>query len=126
MTLYADLFRYGDLFLNLFRRELRVKYRGSVLGLAWTLINPIVLMFGYWLLFSILLRVKMQGPGWLKPRDAKRRQSGRVRSRTLQSSRSSEQSRPRCRLPTMPLLFVLATKRENDSPSHVNFRLKQR
>ena len=37
VTLYADLFRYGDLFLNLFRRELRVKYRGSVLGLGWTL-----------------------------------------------------------------------------------------
>jgi ABC-2 type transport system permease protein len=56
VLLYGDLFRYSDLFLNLFRRELRVKYRGSLLGLAWTLINPIVLMLGYWLLFSILLR----------------------------------------------------------------------
>jgi lipopolysaccharide transport system permease protein len=56
VSLYADLFRYRDLFLNLFRRELRVKYRGSILGLGWTLINPIVLMIGYWLLFSILLR----------------------------------------------------------------------
>jgi lipopolysaccharide transport system permease protein len=56
VLLYGDLVRYSDLFLNLFRRELRVKYRGSLLGLAWTLINPVVLMFGYWLLFSILLR----------------------------------------------------------------------
>jgi lipopolysaccharide transport system permease protein len=56
VRLYADLFRYRDLFFNLFRRELRVKYRGSVLGLGWTLINPIVLMLGYWVLFSILLR----------------------------------------------------------------------
>jgi lipopolysaccharide transport system permease protein len=56
VKLYADLFRYRDLFLNLFRRELRVRYRGSTLGLAWTLINPIVLMLGYWVLFSILLR----------------------------------------------------------------------
>jgi lipopolysaccharide transport system permease protein len=56
VRIYADLFRYRDLFLNLFRRELRVKYRGSMLGLVWTLINPIVLMLGYWLLFSILLR----------------------------------------------------------------------
>jgi lipopolysaccharide transport system permease protein len=56
VLLYGDLFRYSDLFLNLFRRELRVKYRGSLLGLAWTLINPVVLMLGYWLLFSILLR----------------------------------------------------------------------
>jgi lipopolysaccharide transport system permease protein len=56
VLLYGDLFRYSDLFRNLFRRELRVKYRGSILGLAWTLINPIMLMFGYWLVFSILLR----------------------------------------------------------------------
>jgi homopolymeric O-antigen transport system permease protein len=56
VRVYVDLFRYRDLFLNLFRRELRVKYRGSALGLVWTLINPIVLMLGYWLLFSILLR----------------------------------------------------------------------
>jgi homopolymeric O-antigen transport system permease protein len=56
VRLYADVFRYRDLFFNLFRRELRVKYRGSVLGLGWTLINPIVLMVGYWLLFSILLK----------------------------------------------------------------------
>ena len=60
VRLYADLFRYKDLFLNLFRRELRVKYRGSVLGLGWTLINPIVLMVGYWLLFSILFRVNIE------------------------------------------------------------------
>jgi lipopolysaccharide transport system permease protein len=56
VLLYGDLVRYSDLFLNLFRRELRVKYRGSILGLAWTLINPVILMIGYWLLFSILLR----------------------------------------------------------------------
>ena len=56
MRVYVDLFRYRDLFLNLFRRELRVKYRGSALGLAWTLINPLVLMLAYWLVFSVIIR----------------------------------------------------------------------
>jgi ABC-type polysaccharide/polyol phosphate export permease len=56
VRVYVDLFRYRDLFLNLFRRELRAKYRGSALGLAWTLINPIVLMLAYWLTFSVILR----------------------------------------------------------------------
>jgi ABC-2 type transport system permease protein len=56
VTLYADLFRYGDLFLNLFRRELSVKYRGSVLGLGWTLVLPIVLMGVYTVVFSVLLK----------------------------------------------------------------------
>jgi ABC-type polysaccharide/polyol phosphate export permease len=56
VSVYVDLFRYRDLFLNLFRRELRVKYRGSALGLAWTLINPIMLMLAYWLIFSVIIR----------------------------------------------------------------------
>ena len=54
MTLYADLFRYRELFLNLFRRELRVKYRGSLLGVAWSLVNPLVLVGVYTLVFSVL------------------------------------------------------------------------
>jgi ABC-type polysaccharide/polyol phosphate export permease len=56
VTLYADLFRYRDLFLNLFRRELSVKYRGSVLGLGWTLVLPVVLMGVYTVVFSVLLK----------------------------------------------------------------------
>jgi lipopolysaccharide transport system permease protein len=56
VTLYADLFRYGDLFLNLFRRELSVKYRGSALGLGWTLVLPVVLMGVYTVVFSVLLK----------------------------------------------------------------------
>jgi ABC-2 type transport system permease protein len=54
VSVYVELFRYNDLFLNLFRRELRVKYRGSMLGLAWTLINPLVLMAVYTIIFSVL------------------------------------------------------------------------
>jgi lipopolysaccharide transport system permease protein len=56
VTLYADLFRYRELFLNLFRRELRVKYRGSVLGVAWSLVNPLALVGVYTLVFSVLWR----------------------------------------------------------------------
>ena len=56
MTIYADLFRYRELFLNLFRRELRVKYRGSLLGIAWSLVNPLVLVGVYTLVFSVLWR----------------------------------------------------------------------
>ena len=54
MTVYADLFHYRELFRNLFRRELRVKYRGSLLGVAWSLVNPLVLVGVYTLVFSVL------------------------------------------------------------------------
>lgn len=56
MSLYVDVIRYPDLFLNIFRRELHGKYRGSVLGLAWTLVNPLALVAVYTLVFSVLLK----------------------------------------------------------------------
>ena len=61
MAVYTDIFKYRELFLNLFRREVRVKYRGSALGLAWTLINPIMLMLAYWLIFSVIVRAVTVG-----------------------------------------------------------------
>jgi ABC-type polysaccharide/polyol phosphate export permease len=51
---YADLFRYRELFGSLFRRDLRAKYKGSVLGLAWSLANPVLLMLVYLLVFSVI------------------------------------------------------------------------
>ncbi len=45
------------LFEQLVRRELRQKYQGSALGLAWYLINPLVLMGAYWFLFGVVLPV---------------------------------------------------------------------
>lgn len=54
MTVYADLLVYRDLFFNLFRRDLQVRYRGSVLGLFWTFLNPLILVGVYTLVFSVL------------------------------------------------------------------------
>jgi ABC-type polysaccharide/polyol phosphate export permease len=56
VSLYADVVRYPDLFLNVFRRELYGKYRGSALGLVWSLVNPLALMAVYTLVFSVLLK----------------------------------------------------------------------
>ena len=54
MTVYADLLRYRELFANLFRRDFQAKYKGSVLGVAWSLVNPIVLLGVYLLVFGLL------------------------------------------------------------------------
>ena len=53
-TVYGDLVRYRELFGNLFRRDLQAKYKGSVLGVAWSLVNPLVLLGIYLLVFSLL------------------------------------------------------------------------
>ena len=44
MAVYADLVRYRELFANLFRRDFQAKYRGSALGVLWSLVNPLALM----------------------------------------------------------------------------------
>jgi len=49
--------RYRFLFEQMVRRELRQKYKGSALGVLWYLLNPLVLMGAYALLFSVLLEV---------------------------------------------------------------------
>jgi ABC-type polysaccharide/polyol phosphate export permease len=56
VTVYADLVRYRELFLELFQRELRSKYKGSVFGLGWSLAYPVVLMGVYTVVFSVLWR----------------------------------------------------------------------
>ena len=47
MAVYGDLYRYRELFASLFQRDLRAKYKGSVLGLFWTLALPVTLMLVY-------------------------------------------------------------------------------
>ncbi|MEJ7797011.1 MAG: ABC transporter permease [Solirubrobacteraceae bacterium] len=42
------------LFEQLVRRELRQKYKGSALGVLWYLINPLVLMGAYYLMFGVI------------------------------------------------------------------------
>jgi lipopolysaccharide transport system permease protein len=62
-TVYGDLVRYRELFGNLFRRDVQAKYRGSVLGVAWTLANPVLLMAVYLLVFSVLWKTPFASGG---------------------------------------------------------------
>ncbi len=57
----ADLYRYRALIGTLVLRELRARYRGSFLGFLWSFLNPLLLMLVYALVFSIYLRVPMEG-----------------------------------------------------------------
>jgi len=54
VAVYVDLVRYRELFANLFRRDFQAKYRGSVLGLVWSLVNPLALMAVYLVVFGLL------------------------------------------------------------------------
>jgi len=50
------LSEYRELLLTMLRRELRVKYKGSVLGIVWSYVYPLAMMGVYTLVFSVLLR----------------------------------------------------------------------
>ena len=49
--------RYGELLRTLIRRELRQRFKGSALGLFWSLIYPLAMMGVYTLVFSVLWKV---------------------------------------------------------------------
>ena len=58
MTVYADVLRYRELFANLFRRDFQAKYKGSALGVFWSLLNPLVLLVVYLLVFGLIFPSK--------------------------------------------------------------------
>ncbi len=57
----ADLYRFRALIATLVLRELRARYRGSLLGFLWSFLNPLLLMLVYVLVFSVYMRVPMEG-----------------------------------------------------------------
>jgi lipopolysaccharide transport system permease protein len=49
------LFRYRLLIQSLVGRELKARYRGSVLGFFWSFINPLLQLLTYGLVFGVIL-----------------------------------------------------------------------
>ena len=45
---------YRELLVNLVARDIKVRYRNSVLGFAWSLLNPLLLMLVFTLVFRVL------------------------------------------------------------------------
>jgi ABC-type polysaccharide/polyol phosphate export permease len=55
------LLRYRGLIQSLVSRELKARYRGSVLGFFWSFINPLLLLLIYSFVFKIFLPQKWEG-----------------------------------------------------------------
>jgi ABC-type polysaccharide/polyol phosphate export permease len=52
----AELYQYRELVRNLTVRDLKLKYKRSALGVAWSFLNPLLMMAVYTAVFSVLLR----------------------------------------------------------------------
>lgn len=55
-----ELYQYRALLWSLTLRELRARYRASVLGFFWTFLNPTLNMLVYVLVFGYLMRAQVQ------------------------------------------------------------------
>ncbi|NNE42896.1 MAG: ABC transporter permease [Gemmatimonadetes bacterium] len=56
---FAELWRYRDLAGILIAKELKLRYRRSVLGFAWTMLNPLMTMLILTVVFSHVMRVQV-------------------------------------------------------------------
>jgi lipopolysaccharide transport system permease protein len=59
-TIFQEMIRYRGLIQILVVRDLKARYRGSTLGLLWTLLNPLLHMAIYALVFSVYIRNEME------------------------------------------------------------------
>mgnify|MGYP001572343012 FL=1 len=50
-----SLVRYRALVQSLVSRELKARYRGSVLGFLWSFVNPLLVLLTYTLVFTVIL-----------------------------------------------------------------------
>jgi lipopolysaccharide transport system permease protein len=57
------LFRYRSLIHTLVLRDLKARYRGSVLGFFWSFANPLLLLMVYTFVFSVVLPARFEGVG---------------------------------------------------------------
>ena len=50
------LWAYRDLIANLVRKEVRIRYMGSIAGMGWSLLNPLVITLAYLVVFTYVFR----------------------------------------------------------------------
>lgn len=55
-----EILEYKELIKNLVVRDLKVRYKRSILGVFWALLEPLILMILFTVVFSILLRIRIE------------------------------------------------------------------
>src|SRR3954470_17761587 len=49
------LWAYRELLVGMTRKDLKVKYKNSVLGFVWSMLNPALYLVVYWVVFDLIL-----------------------------------------------------------------------
>ena len=55
-----EIWDYREMIASLVRRDLRGRYKGSVLGFLWTFLNPLLQLVVYTVVFSVIMRAGIE------------------------------------------------------------------
>jgi lipopolysaccharide transport system permease protein len=58
IAMFASLWRNRQLIIQMTRREVAGRYRGSFLGLAWSFLNPLLMLVVYTFVFSVVFKAR--------------------------------------------------------------------
>jgi len=61
MGMLESLWTYRGFILGSVKREFQLKYRNSLLGAAWTVLNPLAMIVVYTVIFSEVMRARLPG-----------------------------------------------------------------
>jgi lipopolysaccharide transport system permease protein len=61
VAMFASLWRHRQLIGQLARREVIGRYRGSIMGLAWSFFNPVLMLIVYTFVFSVVFQARWGG-----------------------------------------------------------------
>lgn len=56
MNMLRELYSYREMIASLVRKDLRGRYKGSVLGFLWTFLNPLLQLAVFTVVFSLIMR----------------------------------------------------------------------
>ena len=60
MKTLKEIYEYRTMISSLIQRDLRGRYKGSVLGFAWTFLNPLLQLAVYTVVFSTIMRAGIE------------------------------------------------------------------
>ena len=58
MKLFKDLYEYRELLKTNVKKDIRGKYKGSVLGVLWSFLNPLLMVLVYAIVFPYIMRIE--------------------------------------------------------------------
>lgn len=57
MNIFKSIYQYRELLKNNVKKEIRGRYKKSVLGVLWTFLNPLLQLAVYAFIFPVILKI---------------------------------------------------------------------